>query len=142
MEPEIREGDWVVVDLASPLPEAGGAFLIRARGEPGGQTSRGGTRRWSRGGRTPEAPAHLRRQRPRPQPRRRRPYPQQGVVGGAAGGADGTPAPSSRMMLRSLCPHIGSGAIAGASGQEMFPLTDRTSMPYARLETLGYFHRL
>ena len=29
MEPEIREGDWVVVDLASPLPEAGGAFLIR-----------------------------------------------------------------------------------------------------------------
>ena len=29
MEPEIREGDWVVVDLASRLPEAGGAFLLR-----------------------------------------------------------------------------------------------------------------
>ena len=29
MEPEIREGDWVVVDLASRLPEAGGKFLIR-----------------------------------------------------------------------------------------------------------------
>ena len=29
MEPEIREGDWVVVDLASRLPEAGGTFLLR-----------------------------------------------------------------------------------------------------------------
>ncbi len=29
MEPEIREGDWVVIDLASRLPEAGGAFLLR-----------------------------------------------------------------------------------------------------------------
>ena len=28
-EPEIREGDWVVVDPASRLPEAGGAFLLR-----------------------------------------------------------------------------------------------------------------
>ena len=29
MEPELREGDWVVVDLANRLPEAGGKFLIR-----------------------------------------------------------------------------------------------------------------
>ena len=29
MEPEIREGYWVVVDPASRLPEAGGAFLLR-----------------------------------------------------------------------------------------------------------------
>ena len=29
MEPEIREGDLVVVDPASRLPEAGGAFLLR-----------------------------------------------------------------------------------------------------------------
>ena len=29
MEPEIREGDWVVVDPASRLPEAGGTFLLR-----------------------------------------------------------------------------------------------------------------
>ena len=29
MEPEIREGDWVVVDLSDRLPEVGGKFLIR-----------------------------------------------------------------------------------------------------------------
>ena len=29
MEPELREGEWVVVDLASRRPEAGGKFLIR-----------------------------------------------------------------------------------------------------------------
>ena len=29
MEPELREGDWVVVDLASRFPEAGRKFLIR-----------------------------------------------------------------------------------------------------------------
>ncbi len=29
MEPELREGDWVVVDLESRRPEAGGKFLIR-----------------------------------------------------------------------------------------------------------------
>ena len=29
MEPEISEGDWVVVELSSRLPEVGGKFLIR-----------------------------------------------------------------------------------------------------------------
>ena len=29
MAPEIREGDWVVVDLSDRLPEVGGKFLIR-----------------------------------------------------------------------------------------------------------------
>ena len=29
MEPGLREGDWVVVDLARRLPEAGRKFLIR-----------------------------------------------------------------------------------------------------------------
>ena len=29
MEPELREDDWVVVDLESRRPEAGGKFLIR-----------------------------------------------------------------------------------------------------------------
>ena len=69
------------------------------------------------GGAGEEAPAHPRRQRPRPQPRRRRPYPRQGVVGGAADGADGTPAPSSLMMLRSSCPPSGRRH-GGASGRK------------------------
>ena len=34
MEPEIREGDWVVVDPASRLPEAGGKFLPRLGERP------------------------------------------------------------------------------------------------------------
>ena len=29
MEPELREGEWVVVDLENRRPEAGGKFLIR-----------------------------------------------------------------------------------------------------------------
>ena len=72
------------------------------------------------GGAGEEAPAHPRRQRPRPQPRRRRPYPRQGVVGGAAGREDGTPAPSSRIMLRSSCPPSGP-ASCRRERPEMFP---------------------
>ena len=38
MEPELREGDWVVVDLESRRPGGGRKVPDQARGEAGGQT--------------------------------------------------------------------------------------------------------
>ena len=93
MEPELREGEWVVVDLASRRPEAGGKVPDQARGEPGGQTSRGDARRCG-GGATPEA--YPRQPRLRPLLRTRRRGPRQGGVGGQAAMGVRAPAPASR----------------------------------------------
>ena len=53
-------------EMILDLPGGGGDLPAQARGKAGGQTSRGGARRWSARGRTPEAPAHPRQPRLRP----------------------------------------------------------------------------
>ena len=93
MEPELREGEWVVVDLASRRPEAGGKFLIRLGESLVARWAEAMPRRCG-GGATPEA--HPRQPRLRPLLRTRRRGPRQGGVGGQAAVGVRTPAPPSR----------------------------------------------
>ena len=114
MEPEIREGDWVVVDPASRLPEASGTFLLR-----NGERLVARQVEAVRGDGADERP-------------RLRLIPH-------------TPCRAEDVHIRDKVLWVVRRVVrrhASATGRKCSPLMVRTSMPYARFQTVGDFQRM